>query len=213
MNTTLITKALTPLLKNKHKLPLPLFLLALFSSVFKEQARLTFSVIKHLIEQLLPQSVIKYFYNIHFTNSQFVTIWETLLLLLFFCALWSIIKFLASNPYNHELILDGEILYFINSLLIPIVIIYNNLSNNPIKLTLDFTSSLSNMFTSALIGISFILSIIYFIGLYLFPLVFLYEKVALLQTKRRFKLIFIGIILIISAMIATELLSILQILI
>lgn len=209
MNTTLMTEALAPLLKNKHKLPLPLFLIALFSSIFTKQANLTFSATKDLIEQVLPQNIMNYFYNIHFTDSQFITIWKTLLILLFFCVFWSIIKFLAADPYNYEFILDGEILFFINSLLIPLVIIYNNLSNNPIRLKLAFTSSLSNMFTSVLIGISFTLSIIYFIGLYLFPLVFLYKKIAQLQIKRRYKLIFSGIILIIGAKIATELLSIL----
>lgn len=176
MNINSVKEILSTLEKNKYKLTSAFLLFTCFSYLFPKQAKSTISASEHLIESLLPKNTINYFHDLHFSTSDFNIIWKTLLFFSSFCLLWSIVKFLALPPYNHELTLEGENLFLINSLLTLLVITYNKLSNNPIKLILDFTT-LSNIIFSILIFITYILTIFYSLAPYLLPFLLLKEKI------------------------------------
>jgi hypothetical protein len=203
----IITKTLDTLLSQTKKIPEFLLIISIFTFLFKKQAKEFYKFVSNLILQLSPDNLIQTIKKIDVSQKQILEFWSVLFALIFLIVVWNLFKHFILTPNSTNLELGGENLLFINSIIFPIVFIYNNLSDAPNQLIITFPKQDMSILYYACTFLGFFVFLIYYSFSYLAPLFGVFTTIAYANIKIGYKVILISIYMVILSKLATELLK------
>lgn len=194
----LIAKGLDTLINQSKKIPEFLLMILIFTVLFSKQAKSLITILSKVIKNIVPNSLLESIKEISFTHHDFIEIWTSLLVLMLIIFGWNILKIITENPYETDLDLGGEILLYLNSVIFPCVLIYNQISTKHELSILNFIKENPYPLYLTLITFSFVIFLFLFSFTYLSFLGQIVGNIFTFNIKLRYRLLLFIVYIVIA---------------
>ncbi len=200
-----IAKTLDTMISQAKKIPNFLLMVSIFTALFTKQAKSLYAIFIEISTTLFPTSLIETIHKINITERQFLDIWSALLVFMLIIFIWDIFKHLIENRYDPIILLEGENLIYLNSVILPSVFIYNKISDTPNKVTIEFFVKNLDSAYLYFVFIGFLVFLFIYAMTYLTPILGVFKTIENSNIKFRYKLILVVIYIIILSRLSAEL--------